>query len=235
MKSKKQSIKLFIIPLLVILAVIIVALTVGFTLALYIRGTDDVPNDFKSTGSINPTVINGAMTDDGGLNVGETGYPVYVRVEVIITWKKDGEVLYLKPIAGTDYEFAYNSDDWYAVELRDKKDKVITTYYYFIGSDSNNEEDPTYLNGVVKSGGTTTTLITSFALTEDSKPPIEGYELNVEIIVQTVQAVGKTDEDENGENEIPAWWDAWGLGKDPLNPDSYSGTESGSEGDSDNG
>lgn len=50
-----------------------------------------------------------------------------------------------------------------------------------------------------------TPLLTEFVfLSETAKPPMEGCILNVEIIVQTIQAIGYTDE-----NDDPAWKDAW--------------------------
>ena len=229
MKREKPLVKRLIL-LIVVLAAIAAALIVTPTLARYIRGAADVNNGFGSVGSINPEVVNGKLNEDGKMEdvciyVGKTGYPVYVRVEVRITWQKDGAVLgiaypqeYDESKNVGDYTVTYNIHDW----------QKVGNYYYFVGKGSQNEEtgktETDYLNGVVKSEGYTSALIEEFARTENSKPPFAGYELNVEVIVQTVQAVGKTDED-NG--EIPAWWDAWGFTKDPFNSDNNSGTGSG--------
>ena len=212
MKREKPLIKR-LIPLLVILAVVIVALAVVPTIARYIRGAEDVKNGLESIGSKTPTVVNGELKNgkmqDVKINVGDTrkdpkdsndfGYPVYVRVKVLITWKSEsGNVLYLDPEASytddegefveKDYEVTYGAD-W----------TKIGDYYYYLGSNDDS------LNGVVKSNGLTTALITSL---EDNKTklPYDGYDLNVEIIVQTVQAVGYTDDD-----FLTACEDAWNL------------------------
>lgn len=57
-------------------------------------------------------------------------------------------------------------------------------------------------------------LIKNFEFLEDAKPPVEGCILSVEIIVQTIQAIGSTDI-----GDIPAWQDAWGLAQNqnPFN------------------
>lgn len=221
MKRENPLVKRLIL-VFVVLAVIAAALIVTPTLALYIRGADDVNNEFGSVGSINPEVVNGKLNEDGKMEdvriyVGKTGYPVYVRVEVFIAWQKDGTVLGVAyPKKDVDYTVTYNTADWLKID----------NYYYFVGKGSQNEETgkTDYLNGVVKSEGITSALISEFAVKSGTKPPFDGYELNVQVIVQTVQAVGKTDED-NG--EIPAWWDAWGFTKDPFNSDNNSGTGSG--------
>lgn len=217
MKRKIQFSKRIIVTLLVIAAVFIATLTVGVTLARYIRGAADVKNDFTAVGSANPTVNN-----DWTITVENKGYPVYVRVEVIISWKKDGEVLYVKPVKGTDYEIEYSAD-WVPLTGYTADKDYQKTYYYFIGSDTENKANPTYLNGVVKSGCKTTAIIESFVDKNTSKDlPYDGYELNVEIIVQTVQAVGYTDDD-----TLTACEDAWGLAPGALTPKTDSDTEGG--------
>lgn len=224
MKRKMQFIKPLIVPLLVILAVYTVALVSVPSLARYIRGTADLKNKLQSVGSADPKV-----NADWTITVEDKGYPVYVRVEVIISWKnKDGEVLYVKPKEYDDekkegdYIIKY-SDDWVPITRHDADKGYQKTYYYFIGSDTDNEANPTYLHGVVKSGCTTTAIIKSF---EDKKTNsallYDGYELNVEIIVQTVQAVGYTDDD-----TLTACEDAWGLAHGALTPNTDSNTEGG--------
>lgn len=51
-------------------------------------------------------------------------------------------------------------------------------------------------------------LVVQCALLDNALPPEDGLTFNVEIIVQTVQAIGFTDPDAQGK-EIPAWRDAW--------------------------
>lgn len=221
MKREKSLIKRFI-PLLVILAVLIVALAVVPTIARYLRGAADLPNEFDSIGSVNPSVKNGELKDgklkDVYFNVGKTQYPVFVRVKILVTWKAtDGSVLYTKPQASTQGDEGNKVEGDYSILFADDSGwEKLGEYYY-------------YTKGVI-SEGDTTVLVTSFEqLTMDAPINKEKYEMNVEFIVQTVQAVGKTDED-NG--EIPAWQDAW---KDDLNSgNSGSGSDSSgsdSEGD----
>ena len=194
MKREKSLIKRWI-SLIAILAALVVVVAIVPTLARYIRGTKDVPNDFESAGSDNPTV-----NADWTITVEDKGYPVYVRAEVLVTWQKDGDVLYLDPKVNKDYVVSYY-DEWKPI-THDEGTASEKTYYYYMGSNDDSQ------NGIVLSGGKTSALMTYKSL--NTNPPIEGYQLHVEVIVQTVQAVGKTDA-ENEADEILAWWDAWGL------------------------
>ena len=104
----------------------------------------------------------------------------------------DYDVFYALPVKGDDYTMELDTTtNW--VENSDG-------YYYCKNS--------------VKSGGESPVLIKSCILTadEDSKPSIEDKDifLSVEIIVQTVQAIGFTDDDNDGDGYVePAWKDAW--------------------------
>lgn len=229
MKRKKLLTKL-LIPLLAVFIALAAVLAVTPTLARYIRGTNGLPNEFESIGSKNPSVNNGELDKDGKLknvtfNVGNTGYPVYVRVMVIVTWKnaEEGDILYIQPQpklpeadTEADYEVTYNTSEW----------MLLGGYYYFIGSDSINENNPDYLNGVVKSGKTTSALVTELVQLKSLESPFDDYKLDVEFIVQTVQAVGYTDDD-----KLTACEDAWGLPHGTLAPK----TDSDIEDDTNNG
>ena len=218
MKREKRLTKRFIIPLLVILAVLIVALAVVPTLARYIRGADDLKNKFTAVGSDKPVV-----NDNYTITVENKGYPVYVRVKVLITWKNaDGKVFYLEPekydeeaktkteAEGKPYHYDYSltlNDEsvWRPIKSYDSDENREIMYYYYIGTNSDS------LKGVVKSNGKTEALIREFVDNTESDDykyelPFEGYRLNLEIIVQTVQAVGRTDDD-----TLAACEDAWKL------------------------
>lgn len=113
------------------------------------------------------------------IKVGETKYPVYVRVKLVSNWQekdKEDEAFYYAPPKESDYSLSidqkwmYNEGDGF--------------YYYL---------EP------VASKGTTDVLI------KESTPP-NGYELSVNIITQTVPAVGHTDN-----NKFKAVSDAWGV------------------------
>ena len=218
MKREKRLTKRYIIPLLVILAVFIAALAVVPTLARYLRGADDVKNNFTAVGSDKPIV-----NDDYTITVGNKGYPVYVRVKVLITWKNaDGKVLYLEPeeydekakteteakgkVYHYDYSLTFNDESvWKPMKSYDSDEDREIMYYYYIGTNSDS------LKGVVKSSGKTEALINEFVDNTEAdgykyELPFDGYKLNLEIIVQTVQAVGRTDDD-----TLAACEDAWKL------------------------
>ena len=285
MKSKKSSIKR-VIPLLVVVAVVLVALVVTPVLARYIRGTSELPNDFGSKGSVNPAVHNKERTDGklvGGkltnvyFSVGKTDYPVYVRVKVIITWKsEEGNVLYWEPegkvigaepetgdnteetAGGTgestdgntegsgdstegeqqepsyDYTIEYNNADW--IYLDDDNDSDNNGYWYYIGTKKNGDKIISK-DGVVISQGETTELVKSFNKQEEATAPFDGYELDVEFIIQTVQVVGTTNSDSE-KGEILAWQDAWGLKNDfgsDMEPDTGKKEDDGESGGAGNG
>ena len=189
--KRNKSLITRMIPLLIIFVVLSTAVT-SFVAARYIKNTDDVTNSFAPAASDDPTVEE-TSNDEWAVRVADKGYPVYVRAEIVVTWQNtaDGTVYFSKPVAGENYDLtlllseANSATGW--VEEQDG-------YYYY--------KTP------VESGGATTALIKSCAQVGDA--PVQGYALNVEIIAQTVQAVGHTDED-NPRGEIPAFKDAWGL------------------------
>ena len=174
------------ILLCVCAAVLLLAGTVTGVYARYVRYAGEVKNSFDSAVSVNPTVSDGAR--NVSIAVGDTDYPVYVRAEIIVTWKNaDGVVHFTQPGEGSDYSLALNMADW--TENGD--------YYY--------------CKKPVESNGSTDILIQSCTQLTGATPP-EGFFLNVETIAQTVQAVGYTDGDGvNPATEIDAYKDAWGL------------------------
>ena len=183
MKQKKPLITLVNLILIIFIAVIaVIASLVG---AYYVKSTGDVSNTFTPSTSIDPDIVetfDGSEKKDVKIQVGETGYPVYVRAAIIITWQDaEGIVYYSRPEAG-DFKLDLNLTDWQKGTNDD--------YYYYLTP--------------VESGGVTTNLINSCTQIEDA--PAEGYTLNVNIIVETVQAIGTTDND-----EVPAWKNAWGI------------------------
>lgn len=223
-----------------ITAIAVISVTVG---AYYIKKTDEVVNTFEPAYNVTPSVnetFENNVKQNVSFNVGETEYPVYVRAQIIITWKKleeteeaaepgngenagtpnegnngneagagnengndNGEakpedestyiVSYKQPVKGTDYTLDLNLTDW-----KLGKDGF---YYYVM-----NGADPTALK-TVESRESTDKFIISCRQLDSATPPEDGYFLSVDIIVQTVQAVGSTD-DEPG---IPAYQHAWGT------------------------
>lgn len=110
----------------------------------------------------------------------------------------DYDVYFITPKVDTDYTITFGNN-W----------EISGNFYYYtlpvesIGDVSKNR--------TIKIDSP---LISQFEfLKDDNSLSDEGWFLNVEIVVQTIQAIGYTDEDENG-NEIPAWQDAWGVTRD---------------------
>lgn len=191
MERKNKRVTRFSV-LIITLAVLVATIAVS-VFAAYLRNSDEVKNTFKPADSVTPEIIekfeefDNTVKKDVYFEVGDTDYPVYVRAAIVITWQdEDGIVYFSKPIQGTDYTIDLNTDDWAL-----KSDG----FYYFKSS--------------VASGGETSNLINS--CTQIKAAPVDGYTLSVEILVQTVQAVGSTD-GENGAPVTDAWEDAgWNV------------------------
>lgn len=112
------------------------------------------------------------------VDVGNPGYAVYVRATIVATWQdQDGNIFYQMPTQGTAYTLQINTEDWFQAG----------EFYYF--------KKPV-------NSGKTDELIELCKWIGD--PPVDGYDLHVEVIAQTIQAVGTTDE-----GNIPAVEDAW--------------------------
>lgn len=210
MKSEKPLIKRFA-PLIVILAILVALIAVASTsLAYYIVTGGESGSEYTPAEPTDPSFTLDVDTQDKKENVRVTvedkGYPVYVRVAIIITWQKPGEcpdpagcgdcsdcmceecpkcypdVYYTEPVKDTDYTIRLNNTEW----------KQHGYFYYYTSP--------------VEGGGTTAALIYSCALISGTVAPEEGYVFHVELIAQTVQAIGSTDE-----GNMPAWQDAWGI------------------------
>lgn len=185
MKRENKMITRFM-PLLIILVVLMVAI-VSLLNAYYIKNSNDVTNNFIPAVPVNPTVeeaFDGTKKENVYFKVGDTGYPVYVRAKIVITWKNEDGVVYFKPPKkGADYDYTIdlNLNDW--TEGSDG-------YYYY--------------KEKVESNGQTSYLINKCVQLNSAVPPAEGYSLSVELIVQTIQAIGNTDDSSNN----PAWKDA---------------------------
>ena len=177
--SKKQ---IFIVALIAM--VLLVALSVG-TVFAYLKLTgNQVLNEFSPDQDVNPTIeesFKDNVKSDVQVNVGDTGYSVYVRATIVATWvKADGAVHATAPIAGTDYTLNWNSTDWF----------LASDGFY-------------YHKAPVESQDKTAELIHTCTPVA-GKAPEGGYTLQVKIVAQTIQALGSTDL-----NGTPAVEDAW--------------------------
>ena len=181
MKRKKR------ILLCICAAALLLAGTVTGVYARYFRSASENKSPFTSAESIDPTVneeFSGGAKENVSVAVGDTDYPVYVRAAIVITWQNaDGIVYFSKPVAGRDYILTLNLD---------------------VGGWTSETDGYYYYKSPVSSRGETDVLITS--CTQNGAAPADGYALNVEIIAQTVQAIGYTDDDTK-----QAYQDAWGI------------------------
>lgn len=186
--------------------------------ALYIRYTEKMSNTFDPAYSTDPVInetFNKYLKENVYFNVGVTEYPVYVRAKIVVTWQKKNPDYdpnddppsdeYLTDFktpeegAGKDYEIKFANLSTGGSLMSGKSEWVYRAedgYYYFTAP--------------VSSGESTDVLIDSCKQLKDGP---DGYALNVNIIVQTVQAVGYTDGyDGTGDAEqYKAWRDAWGI------------------------
>lgn len=187
------------VPRAALVGVLVAALLVTGALAYLSASTGGLTNTFSAAPDSEPTIDESFVDNvktDVKVDVGNPGYAVYVRAAIVVNWEKDGDgnenhFHATAPVYGTDYNISLNiadDDPW------------------FLGSDGFY-----YHKAMVNSGGTK-------ALIKECKPLVtapEGYHLSVEIIAQTIQALGTTDNDANG-NPVtvgtPAVTDAWGVG-----------------------
>ena len=166
----------------IMLILALVPLLTGAAAAYLSAATDGVINTFEAETAVKPTIsetFDKKIKQNVSVNVGDPGYSVYVRAAVVVTWKngEEGHALGQMPIAGIDYSLTLG-DGW---------TRGSDGFYYYL------TPVPSEKTG---------------DLIEECKPlkeaPEEGYALNVEIITQTIQAKGTTDD-----GDIPAVQDAW--------------------------
>ena len=188
MKSEKPTTKR-LVPLIIAIVVLVAIIAIAVpTVAYYIINANDGGNEYTPAEPGDPSFnldSNNKEMKNVSIAVEDKGYPVYVRVAIVITWQKqedgENEVFFQNPVVNVDYTIDFNTNGWTS----------FGGYYY--------------CTSPVASGKTTDVLINSCELVEGGGVGVpDGYTLNVEIIVQTVQAVGATD---NG--DVPAWRDAW--------------------------
>ncbi len=188
-----QSKRKRILP--VILAVLFVIAVTVATVYAYLKTSTDpaVKNTFSAAQDPEATITESFKDDvksNVAVKVGKTGYSVYVRAAIVVTWKnaENGDVLATKPVAGVDYTIYLNIEDG---EGEPEPWFLHTDGFY-------------YHKAAVPSEGTTANLIISCEPIAGKAPA--GYGLNVEIVAQTIQSAGTTDT-----GDTPAVTDAWGV------------------------
>lgn len=181
----KRIIKKNRIQYSLLIAFAVIAIITASVYAAFLRNSDTVENKFSPAVSKLPEfqeTFDGNVKKDVKIQVGKTDYPVYVRAALVFNWQDtDGVVYFSKPIPNEDYTLTINEEKW---ELKDDG------YYYY--------SDPVSSNGVTES------------LILECKPiksaPNTKYSLSVNVLAQTVQAVGRTDDGSKSAVE-----DAWNI------------------------
>ncbi|MBO7376115.1 MAG: hypothetical protein J6V01_03325 [Clostridia bacterium] len=190
MKTKKLII---ITSLVLILAMALTGTVYAILHGASNTATNTLTPDSDNTPEVAETFENGVKYNVKFTNTAD--YSVYVRAAVVVTWQNaDGEVHSVRPITNTnasiaDYQLDIDSTDWFF-------DAESGLYYY---------KHPV-------PGGESTTVLLNNCRQTGTAPA--GYKLHVELVCQTVQAKGTTDD-----GNVPAVVDAWGV---TLNGDDIS-------------
>lgn len=185
------------VPRILIVGVILLILLAGSALAYLFSSTRaGATSNFTPAKDSDPTINDTSFY----VNVGDPGYAMYVRAAIVVNWeKKDSAGTYhaSAPVVDTDYTISLNTaanGPWFRGEDGFYYHKTMVAYD---GTDPNSQN--------------TAVLINSCQVKDEAVVP-DGYHLNVEIIAQTIQALGTTDNDVNGNPVavgIPAVEDAW--------------------------
>lgn len=175
----------------VLMVIALLGMVTGGVVAYLSYSTPVVSNTFQADTDFNPiieeTMENNVKSEVAVSVSAEEDYAVYVRAAIVATWRRgstepEGQEILLAqaPVAGTDYAISLNLTEtgWFEEN----------GFYYY--------------RSMVNPGEQTDDLINSCAplVTKD------GYVLNVEVMAQTIQALGTTDS-----GEIPAVTNAWGI------------------------
>ncbi len=176
-------------------ALCLITMTVA---AKYIKSSGVLSGVFTPSPYGHPTVVENVITDpsDGfkyktgvAVQTDDTAYAVYVRLALVISWKDDnGDVYGEQPFQDTDYTLVYNTDDW--------RYDSAGGYYYCTTPVESGALSPAFIDA------------DEDQMLKQIKAGPEGYTLHVEILAQTIQAVGMTDV---GTPVEPAIYDAWGV------------------------
>ena len=214
-----------IILLSVCVAVLFLTELVSGVSARYKRDLDqDIENTLIPDKSVQPKIketFDNTEKKDVYFEVGETGYPVYVRAAIIITWKyKDNENAALQGLGLEEGDISFTAPK----RLDEGKNDKDADYLLVLNETDweKGEDGFYYYNQPVESNGKTTNLIQSCKQVNKDNAP-ESFILDVEVIVQTVQAVGTTDDEKR-----LSYQDAWNIQKTFPAPSGGTNTPEGS-------
>lgn len=117
----------------------------------------------------------------------------------------DWDVFFALPVEGEDYTLKLVSSangSWETLKKEDGEDDDDDGIYYY----TSRVESSGKANG---SEPNKIPLIEECKLQDEANPPAEDCMLSVKIIVQTIQAIGYTDDPDDTGKDVPAWKDAW--------------------------
>lgn len=162
---------------LLVCLVMLVAVTVGGTLAYLMASTQPVKNEFAPA-NVSCQVVEDPFggTTKTNVQIRNTGNTkAYIRAAVIVTWKNDnGEIYAATPQKVTDYTINFNSNnDWF--EGNDG-------FWYHL-----TEIAPCTHVGDQEHKGCMTSVLINSCSPIDGKAP-EGYYLSVEIVASAIQS-----------------------------------------------
>ena len=169
MRTKRSKGNKKLTLLISIIAIMILAVTAGTTIAWLNDKTDPVVNTFepaKVTSQVEETLDDTVKKDVQIKNT--SNIDAYIRAKVVINWvDKDGNVAGQTPVKDTDYVISYN----------------LMKNGWWLGND-----ECYYYSSAVTPDNLTDVLIKNCKLKEGAKVP-DGYYLSVEIIADAIQSV----------------------------------------------
>ena len=160
-RRKKRS----ILPVLALMLVL--GASVGVTTAFLVTKTESITNVFEAgnTGIEVEETFNGVTKSD--VYISNTGnVPVYIRVALILVWEDgDKNAVALNAELDTDLTITWGSEKW-------KKGSDGFWYY----------------TEAVGANGITENLIDSAVVNTDSEGYQKGYQMNLQVMAQSIQA-----------------------------------------------
>lgn len=175
MKQNKKALTLLVC------LVVLIAATVGTTLAYLLVSSPTIENEFtpsKVSCDVEETFNGTSKTNVQIRNTGNTD--AYIRAAVVVTWKNSSGAVYATtPAEGTDYSIDWNlTDDGWV--------KGADGFYYYT-----KEVAPCSHSGEqAHSGCLTGVLIDSCSPVSEDAPA--GYSLSVEIVASAIQSAPDT-------------------------------------------
>jgi hypothetical protein len=177
-------------------AVLLMSAFSGGALAKYLNASEKLTNIFSKDAYDTPEIKDTVSPDTGGdtenklysksnvtVTIGAHTYPVYVRVHLVITWQDDeNKVYYQAPVCGEDYSLTYDTGNW----MYDSN----SGYYYY--------------KKAVASKDTISFMTSEQQLKQLTTAPT-GYTMHVEVLTETIQAIGITDENDSKTAVMDAW------------------------------